>query len=131
MTGLRSKHEELNAEFTSRANSAYPLHYGRPLRTVQAIRNGVGLIEMPYDILRIQGEDRIEYVDNIISNTVPSTDGNGCYALLLDPDGKIRIDMYVYSTPDKLLIFSPPGTADDIAEEWNEKTFIQDVSVAD
>ncbi|ODR83087.1 hypothetical protein BG842_26300 [Haladaptatus sp. W1] len=49
-----------------------------------------------YGVLVVSGDDRIEYVDNIVSNTVPSEDGRGTYAVLLDPQGKVELDMYVY-----------------------------------
>ncbi|MFB6219743.1 MAG: hypothetical protein ABEH77_11335, partial [Halobacteriaceae archaeon] len=42
------------------------------------------------------GDDRVEFVDNAVTNAVPTRDGAGCYALLLDPQGGIRTDFYVY-----------------------------------
>jgi aminomethyltransferase len=35
--------------------------------------------------------------------------------------------MYVYNAGERLLVFAPPDRAGPVAEEWEEKTFIQDV----
>ncbi len=126
---LEDLHADHGATFCSVGNRRVPRDYGRPERTHRAVRNGVGLTEMPYGVVVVTGDDRVEYVDNVISNTVPSEDGRGTYALLLDPQGRIETDMYVYSTDDKLLLFTPPGKATPLAEEWREKVFIQDVEI--
>jgi aminomethyltransferase len=127
---LEALHEEHGATFCSVGNRRVPRDYGRPERAHRAVRNGVGLTEMPYGVLVVSGDDRIEYVDNIVSNRVPSEDGQGTYALLLDPQGKIELDMYVYCAGERLLLFLPPGKATPLAEEWREKVFIQDVEIS-
>jgi aminomethyltransferase len=130
MTVVRSAHEELNAVFEDAGERALPAHYGRPERTHRAVRNGVGVTETAYGVLTVTGSDRREFVDNAVSNRVPDTEGEGCYALLLDPDGRIETDMYVYDAGERLLVFTPPGTAGDLAADWRETVFIQDVDIA-
>ncbi|WP_423743277.1 aminomethyltransferase family protein (plasmid) [Haladaptatus sp. SPP-AMP-3] len=127
---LEALHEDHGATFCSVGNRRVPRDYGRPERAHRAVRNGVGLTEMPYGVLVVTGDDRIEYVDNIVSNTVPREDGRGTYALLLDPQGKVELDMYVYCAGERLLLFVPPGEATPLAEEWREKVFIQDVDIS-
>jgi aminomethyltransferase len=127
MTVLRSVHEEHGATFTDRGGRSVVLDYGRPERTVQAVRNVTGVTEAAYGIVSVTGEDRVGYVDNALTNAVPATEGEGCYALLLDPDGAIRTDLYVYHAGEQLLCFVPPSEAEPLAEEWTEKTFIEDV----
>ncbi len=129
MTVLESVHAEHGATFEERGGRRLPRHYGRPERTHKAVRNGVGVIEMAYGVLTITGEDRVEYVDNVVSNRVPESDGEGTYALLCDPQGRIELDLYVYNAGERLLLFVPPGRARGLAEEWREKVFIQDVGI--
>ena len=129
MTVVRSAHEDLGATFEDADGRALPAHYGRPERTHRAVRNGVGVTETAVGVLTVTGEDRVEFVDNAVSNRVPAADGEGCYALLLDPDGRIRTDMYVYNAGERLLVMTPPATAPDLAADWREKVFIQDVTV--
>ncbi|WP_122090652.1 CAF17-like 4Fe-4S cluster assembly/insertion protein YgfZ [Halalkalicoccus subterraneus] len=129
MTVLEPFHENHGATFEERGGRRVPRHYGRPERTHQAVRNGVGVIEMAYGVLTITGEDRVEYVDNVVSNHVPTDDGEGTYALLCDPQGRIELDLYVYNAGERLLLFVPPGRAQELADEWREKVFIQDVEI--
>ncbi|WP_336345580.1 CAF17-like 4Fe-4S cluster assembly/insertion protein YgfZ [Halalkalicoccus ordinarius] len=127
MTVLEPYHAEHGAVFDDRSGRRLPSHYGRPERTHLAVRNAVGVTEMAYGIVVVTGEDRIEYVDNALSNRVPDADGEGRYALLCDPQGRIERDLYVYNAGERLLVFVPPGHAEALAEEWRGKTFIQDV----
>lgn len=129
MTILGEVHDDHDATYERRGGREVVTTYGRPERTHRAIRNVAGVIEMAYDVLLVTGDDRIKYVDNAISNRVPDSDGEGVYALLLTPQGRIRTDMYVYNAGERLLLFLPPGEGRELAEEWREKTFIQDVSI--
>lgn len=127
---LTAVHEAHGATFEERGGHRVVAEYGRPERAHQAVRNVVGVIEQSDDVLVVTGEDRIEYVDNAVSNDIPREDGRGVYALLLTPQGTIRTDMYVYNAGERLLVFVPPGKGESLAAEWNEMTFIQDVEIA-
>ncbi len=121
-------HEAHGANFRQEGGRRVVDDYGKPARTHRAVRNGVGVIEMGYGVVAVTGEDRHGYVDNAVSNRVPSADGTGTYALLLDPQGAVRTDMYVLTAGERLLVLTPPGRAAPLAEEWREKTFIEDVA---
>jgi aminomethyltransferase len=127
MSVVESMHEDLNAVF----ERGRPLQYGRPDRAHRAVRNVVGVTESAYGVVVVEGEDRVEFVDNAVSNHVPRGDGEGVYALLLDPKGRVTADLYVFNAGERLLCFTPPGEAGRIAEDWRGKTFIQDVTVSD
>ena len=131
MTVVADLHESHGATFTERGGRRVVDHYGRPERVHSAVRNVVGTVEMGYGIVEVTGDDRIEFVDNAVTNAVPRSDGRGVYALLLDPQGRIETELYVYNADEKLLCFVPPGRAEGLADEWAEKTFIQDVTVRD
>ncbi len=129
MTVIESIHEAHGATFLERGGHRLVDHYGRPERAHRAVRNGVGLLESAYGVVVVEGDDRIEYVDNVVSNRVPQTEGEGCYALLLDPQGRIERDLYIYNAGERLLLFTQPGHAEPLAEEWSEMVFIQDVDI--
>jgi aminomethyltransferase len=131
MTLVGDSHTDLGATFTTYSGREVVDHYGRPEVAHRAVRNGVGVIEMGYGIVAIEGDDRVEYVDNIVSNRVPAENGAGCYALLLNPQGRIQSDLYIYNAGEKLLLFTPPAEAAPLVEEWREKVFIQDVEISD
>ncbi len=128
MTVLADIHDEHDAIYTERGGRRVVDHYGNPDRVHRAVRRGVGFIEHAAGVLMVEGDDRVEFVNNAVSNQIPGTDGRGVYTLLLDPQGHIEVDMYVYNAGERLLVFTSPGEADALADEWREKTFIQDVA---
>ncbi|WIV66282.1 aminomethyltransferase family protein [Natrialbaceae archaeon AArc-T1-2] len=129
MTVIESIHADHGATFDKRDGRRVVEHYGRPERAHRAVRNGVGLFEPAYGVVVVEGDDRREYVDNVVSNRVPDADGEGCYALVLDPQGGIELELYVYNAGERLLLFTPPDRAEELATEWREKVFIQDVEI--
>ncbi|OIB58505.1 aminomethyltransferase family protein [Natrialba sp. SSL1] len=129
MSVISSIHEDHGATFGERGGRTIVEHYGRPERTHRAVRNGVGLIELAYGVITVTGEDRRDYVDNVVSNHVPDTDGQGCYALVLGPQGRIEVELYIYNAGERILLFTPPGEAEELAADWSEKVFIQDVEI--
>jgi len=130
MTVLADVHAEHDATFEERGGREAVADYGKPGRVHRAVRSGVGVVEHVPGVLVVTGADRVEFVDNAVSNRVPASDGRGMYALLLDPQGRVETDMYVYNAGERLLVFTPPGEAEALAEEWRGKTFIQDVEIA-
>ena len=131
MTLVGAAHRELGATFRDGGGRPGVAHYGRPAVAHRAVRNGVGVIEMAYGIVSITGADRLEYVDNIVSNRVPDAEGTGCYALVLDPQGRIETDCHIYNAGERLLLFLPPSRTDAVVDDWSAKVFIQDVEIAD
>ncbi|MBB6647044.1 CAF17-like 4Fe-4S cluster assembly/insertion protein YgfZ [Halobellus ruber] len=129
MTVVTGIHETYGATFVDRGGRRFVRDYGRPERTHRAVRNGVGVIEMAYGVVVVDGDDRIEFVDDTVSNRVPESEGSGVYALLLDPQGRIETDLYVYNAGERLLCFTPPERAAPVAEAWAENVFIRDVEV--
>jgi len=129
MTLLSSVHDDHGASFAERGGRRVVANYGRPARTHRAVRNGVGVVEMGYGVVVVEGDDRHEFVDNAVSNRVPAEDDRGTYAVLLDPQGRVETDMYVYNAGSRLLVFTPPQRAGPLVDDWAEKTFIQDVDL--
>jgi len=133
MTVIEGIHADHGATFEELGGRRVVGDYGRPERTHRAVRNVVGVTEHVFGVLVVEGEDRVEFVDNAVSNRVPEADGEGCYALLLDPSGQIQTDMYVFNAAEgeRLLVFLPPAEVDAVAEDWAGKTFIQDVTITE
>ena len=131
MTLVASAHTDHGAITCDRGGSEVVDHYGKPARVGKAVRNVVGTIEMGYGVLAVTGSDRVAFVDNAVSNRVPTADGHGVYTLLCDPQGGIETDMYVYNADERLLVFLPPERTDPVREDWASKVFIQDVAIAD
>jgi len=131
MVVLEEVHEAHGATFGQRGGRRVVEHYGRPSRVHAAVRKVVGVLERAVGVVELSGADRVDFLDNAVSTPVPTTEGEGQYALLLDPQGRIRTDMYVLDAGERLLVLTPPGEAAPLAEDWAGKTFLQDVAVTD
>lgn len=129
MTIIDDVHEAHGATFVERGGRRVVRDYGRPARTAMAVRHVVGAFDAAYGVVTVSGSDRREFVNDAVTNVVPREDGEGAYALLLSPEGRVRTDMYVYEADGRLLCFTPPGQAGWLAEEWDSRTFVQDVDV--
>ncbi len=112
MTLVGGSHADHGATFGERGGREVVEEYGRPDRTVRAVRNGVGAIEMGYGVVVVTGSDRRAVVGDTVTNDVPRSDGEGCYALVLDGRGTVTVESFVYDAGERLLLFTPPGHAD-------------------
>jgi folate-binding protein YgfZ len=56
-----------------------------------------------------RGRDRARFLHNLTSNEVKKmTPGSGCYAFLLNPQGRIQADLYLFCFDDHFLIDTEP-----------------------
>jgi aminomethyltransferase len=121
MTVVREAHEAHGATFREVAGRAFPVEYGRPERTHRAVRNAVGVTEHAFDVVTVAGGDRRALVEGAVTNSVPAADGEGVYAFLLDEDGAVAADCYVFATGDRLLCFLPLGAGGRVADDWRAR----------
>jgi glycine cleavage system T protein len=103
-------HRTLHATFVEVAGWEIPDHYGDPIAEHNAVRTGVGLIDLSHrGVLRITGPDRVTFLHNLVTNDIRSlSPGTGCYAAILTPKGRIIADMRVYVLQDALLLDTEP-----------------------
>ncbi|MFB6160465.1 MAG: aminomethyltransferase family protein [Haloferacaceae archaeon] len=128
---LHDRHDDHGAVFEERDGRRVVAHYGRPERTHLAVRNGAGVVTPDAGVVVVEGDDRVGYVDDVVSTAVPRAEGEGRYALLCDPQGAVETDMYVFNAGERLLLVLPADRAGPLAADWSEKVFIQDVTVRD
>jgi aminomethyltransferase len=129
MTVLVETHEGHGAAFVDRGGTRVVADYGRPERVHRAVRKVVGVIEYGYGVLVVEGADRIECIDRVVSNRIPEIDGEGVYGLVLDQQGHVKTDLYIFNAGDRLLLFTPPGRAGPLAREWRQEMETQRVEL--
>jgi folate-binding protein YgfZ len=68
------------------------------------LRMGAGAVERDRLIVQVTGPDTVEFVQGQVTNDVAALEpGEGCYALLLNPKGRILADLRILMTaPDEL-----------------------------
>jgi len=78
-----------------------------------ALRNGAALAERTGRcILRLTGKDPLGMLSAILTNSIPTEDDRGAYALLLNPKGRVQTDLRVLKSADGVLVDTEPEGAD-------------------
>src|SRR5688500_8993006 len=82
--------------------------------------------------LRLTGSDRLSYLQGLLTNDVAALrGGEGCYAALLTPQGRMISDMRVHETGEAVFLVVPITTAPRVAAHLADFIFSEDAQVAD
>lgn len=67
-------------------------------------------------VLRISGDDRLSFLEGLVTNAVPTEPGHLVYAALLSPQGKYLADFFLQETGDALWLDADAAQADGLAK---------------
>jgi folate-binding protein YgfZ len=103
---------------------------------VAATRAGAGLFPMAHrGLLEVRGEDRVRWLDGMISGDVEALvaagPGAGCYATLLTNRGAIVADLHVGLEADRFLLESARASIPRIQETLERFVIADDVAIVD
>jgi len=107
--------------------------YGDARAEFQALLSGCGL----YDLSRrakiaVTGGDRVRWMNGMVSNNVRDlAPGHGVYAFMLNAQGHIQADLYVFQRGDSLLVDTERGQRDKILQLFDHYIISDDVEIAD
>jgi folate-binding protein YgfZ len=109
---LRGLHEQAEAEFQAYGDVEIVSTFGEPHAEYAAIRKGCAIIDAAQrGILRVTGEDRIDFLNRFLTNRLADKDGKnplaagtGVYAFLLNNKGRIVVDVNVLERGDSTLL---------------------------
>ena len=126
-------HDDLGAVAGAFQGRPAVLHYGDAAAEYQAVRTAAGLCDLSQrGKLRMTGADRQHFLHRVVTNDVGRLgDGEGVYACMLTPQGKIISDMTVYVRGEDLLIDVEPGMAGVLRETLDRYALIDDVEIED
>ncbi|HEY6939139.1 MAG TPA: glycine cleavage T C-terminal barrel domain-containing protein [Terriglobales bacterium] len=79
-----------------------------------ALRSGCGVYDLSWRrYFTVCGRDRVRWLNGMISNNVRDLQpGNGVYAFVLNPQGHILGDLYIYNHGDDFVLETDAGQAD-------------------
>ena len=114
---LHQQHIQLGATFEEITGWEMPVHYGDIVAEHRAVRETVGIADLSHrGKLRVTGEDRVKWLQSIISNDIlPLQPGQGRYSSLLTHKGKMLTYFRLYMQSDAV-------TVEDVGE-IGESTF--------
>ena len=97
---------KLGAKFEEVTDWQVPLHYGDMLGEYHAVRQAVGIADLSHrGKLRVTGEDRVKWLQSVISNDVLSLQpGQGRYSSFLTHKGKMLTYFRCYMQPDAVML---------------------------
>ncbi len=103
---IHEKHVKRGAVMSAWDGWELPAHYGDPRAEYWAARDGVVRMDRSHRTqLRLVGEDRLKFLQNILSNEVASLPpGRGAYAALLTATGKMVADFRVAVLSESVLL---------------------------
>jgi folate-binding protein YgfZ len=82
--------------------------------------------------LVLSGKDRAEFLHGMVTNDIKKLRaGQGCHAAMLTPKGKMRAEMNVLATEDRLLLDTPPELAATLGPLLQGYVFYQEVAILD
>jgi folate-binding protein YgfZ len=130
---LHSSHERSGATLTDQSGWMTPTHYGDVAAEYRAVRSAAGLADLSSrGKLRMTGRDRQSFLHRIVSNDINRLKpGEGVYACLLTPQGKIISDMTVYLRDDDLLLDLEPGMTGTVQTILDRYALVDDVVLTD
>jgi len=99
----------------------------------EAFKSGAALVDLSArGKIRMVGEDRVRLLHAMSTNHIEELQpGEGCYAFLLNPQGRILADLQVYCHPEHLLLDTEPETREKVIQQLDNYIIADDVTLED
>ncbi len=99
----------------------------------QALLSDCGLYDLSSRAkIAVTGGDRVRWLNGMATNNVRDlAPGHGVYAFLLNAQGRIQADLYVFQRGDSLLIDTERGQREKVLQLFDHYIIADDVEVAD
>jgi folate-binding protein YgfZ len=109
------------------------VRYGSVAEEYTAARSAAGLVDLSFrDLVRLAGEDRVEFLQGMVSNDVKSLIiDDTVYAAVLTPKGGMVSDARILRRTDDFLIQVEPGRGSVLREFLERYVISEDVTLSD
>ncbi|MDE2825007.1 MAG: aminomethyltransferase family protein [Gemmatimonadota bacterium] len=126
-------HDDLGAVAGDIQGRPAVLHYGDAAAEYRAVRTAAGVSDLSgRGKLCMTGLDRQRFLHRVVTNDVEQLGaGEGVYACMLTPQGKIISDMTVHVRGEDLLIDVEPGMAEVLRDTLDRYALMDDVEITD
>jgi folate-binding protein YgfZ len=108
-------------------------NFGDARAEFQALLSACGLYDLSWRAkIAVTGGDRVRWMNGMVSNNVRDlAAGHGVYAFMLNAQGRIQADLYVFQRGDSLLVDIEGGQRDRVLQLFDHYIIADDVEVAD
>jgi folate-binding protein YgfZ len=98
-----------------------------------ALLNGCGIYDLGFrGRISLAGSDRVRWLNGMVTNNIRDlAEGQGVYAFLLNPQGRILGDMFVYNLGETLIVETDRIQVEKIVATFDHYIIMDDVEVAE
>src|SRR6266852_7136275 len=99
----------------------------------QALLSGCGLYDLSGSAkIAVTGGGRVRWLNGMVTNNVRDlAPGHGVYAFMLNAQGRIQADLYVFQRRDSLLVDTEHGQLEKVLQLFDRYIIADDVEIAD
>ena len=99
----------------------------------QALLTGCGLYDLSWRArIAVTGSDRVRWLNGMATNNVRDlAPGHGVYAFLLNAQGRIQADLYVFQRGESLLVDTERRQREKVLQLFDHYIIADDVEIAD
>jgi len=99
----------------------------------QALISGCGVYDLSGRAkIAVTGGDRVRWLNGMVSNNVRDlAEGHGVYAFMLNAQGRIQADLYVFQRGESLLVDAESAQREKVLQLFDRYIIADDVEVAD
>ncbi len=127
---LSDLHRRYGARFESYRGVSAPAVYDSEVEEYTALRRGCGLVDRSWtETLEMVGEDRLRFLNGLVTCDVNLEPGRGAYGFLTSIKGRIMADVTVLVLADRLWLELPPGRAEEITAHLQKYVIVDRVEI--
>jgi folate-binding protein YgfZ len=106
--------------------------FSNPQEEFTALLNGCGVYDLGFRArISLTGGDRVRWMNGMVTNNIRDlAAGNGVYAFLLNPQGRILGDMVVHNQGESLVVETDRSQVEKIVATFEHYIIMDDVEVA-
>jgi folate-binding protein YgfZ len=107
--------------------------FADPLLEFSALVNGCGVYDLGFRArISLTGSDRVRWLNGMVTNNIRDlAPQRGVYAFLLNPQGRILGDMFVYNVGEALVVETDRSQVEKIVATFDHYIIMDDVEVTD
>ncbi len=131
-TALHEKLASSSAHLGEYSGTATAADFGDVRDEFNVLLSGCGVYDLGWRTkVAITGSDRVRWLNGMVTNNVRDLAvGHGAYAFLLNPQGHILGDLYVYNRGDSLLADTDHSQLERVLSIFDKYIIMDDVEVA-
>jgi folate-binding protein YgfZ len=107
--------------------------FADPQLELAALLGGCGVYDLGFRArISLTGSDRVRWLNGMVTNNIRDlASGRGVYAFLLNPQGRILGDMFVYNAGEALVVETDRSQVEKIVATFDHYIIMDDVEVTD